>query len=129
MGCHTSEVDEKCISVMQAIHISPIGQYLMKNFNERQTKGSTDLKSYFKLLICKWKQLSKKKKAAYRWESMYDDEKKELSDMKPLSRVEKFQIQQEKGERPKAITKVSECEMCGKNEVPLKCTCKLVYVS
>ena len=130
---YTGKADGKFIPVTNAIAYSPIGQYLLKNFNERflqiDLESSTDLKSYFKLLIGKWKQLSKKKKAAYRWKSMYNSEKEELSDMKPLSRVEKFQIQQEKGERPKAITKIPECEMCGKAEVPLKCTCKLVYVS
>lgn len=105
-----------------------VGQYFTKRLaNYQEEDICTGGKETFKSMFDEWKRMSKKKQAAYRWESKNEEEKEKLSKMKPVSRVEKFQMMQEGGKKPGTITKVSECEECGSRVVPLKCTCKLVY--
>jgi hypothetical protein len=66
---------------------------------------------------------------------MGPEKQEELSSMKPISRVEKFEkmIQQrQEGERPDpktktVVTNLPKCTMCGSDTIPNKCLCKLVY--
>lgn len=93
-GCSTS--DNSVLQILFALYKSSFGQFIVRNFFSEekllQDKGASDnTNNVIKSLAEKWQSLSKKKKSAYRWESLSMDTKRRLSNLEPISRMDKFE--------------------------------------
>ena len=143
-GCTTT--DNSVLQILMALYKASFGQFIVRSFfseekNLKEKGKSYETKDVIKSLVRKWETLSKKKKSAYRWESLSADTKKRLSDLEPISRMDKFEKKAATTRRKKkdhkakdqclVVTELAECAKCYRRTglgVELRqCPCKLVY--
>lgn len=133
-------VDGKSLTNFQAIIIavqkSAFGIFLSRRFKhyEQSLMDSghkhASTKDIIGLVIDKWSKLGKDKRSAYRWESLSDDTKKELSHMAPVDKVDLMKEGVHKDSKERPILKAPKCANCGETEgcgvVMLSCPCRSV---
>lgn len=153
-GCTTT--DNSVLQVLMALYKASFGQYIVRNFfseekSLREKGKSYGTKNVVKSLVGKWQTLGTKKKSAYRWECLSAETRKRLSDLEPISRLDKFEKKKKKQAKAAAgastrrkkkekdhsfakkmvVTELAECAKCSQQTgfgVELRqCPCKLVY--
>lgn len=127
--------------------VSSFGQYLMRSLTklcgskpdpstiasiDEARKWAAELAAVVSAAVDKWGKMKYEKKSSHRWNAMSVEQQTRLRDMKPLSKVERFEEALKIGRKKKtnkiAVSTLMECPQCKSIlDLGYKCVCKLVY--
>ena len=139
-------MSDKSLETLPCLATSSFGQYLMRSLTKfcasmpdpnttvsigEAVKWTAEFSAVVPAAVDKWSKMKYKKKSSHRWNAMSAEQQTRLQDMKPLSKVERFEEALKNGRKKKkgnsAVSALMECSQC-KSIIDLeKCPCNLVY--